>query len=98
MHLNYRSYYISSGKSCGDINDLLQLKIFNSNTHTSISHFMEIQQKEKESLTANIYHFKREAKRCNFMNNAATIRIVVKGLKDTHNLAMPAFMRRDHKP
>ena len=48
---------------------------------------MEIQQKEKESLTVCIHHFKREAKRCNFTNNAITIRIFVKGLKDTHTLA-----------
>ena len=48
---------------------------------------MEIQQKEKESLTAYIHHFKTEAKRCNFTNNADTIRIFVKGLKNTHSLA-----------
>ena len=42
---------------------------------------MEIQQKEKESLTAYIHFFKREAERCSFMNNATTIRIFVKGLK-----------------
>ena len=48
---------------------------------------MEIQQKEKESLNAYIHHFKREASRCNFTNNATTIRIFVKGLKDTHILA-----------
>ena len=54
--------------------------------HTSISDFMEMQQKEKESLTAYIHHFKMEAKRYNFTNNAATIRIFVKGLKNTHNL------------
>ena len=41
---------------------------------------MDIQQKDKESLAAYIHSFKREAKRCNFTNNAATIRIVVKGL------------------
>ena len=54
--------------------------------HTSASHLMEIQQKEKESLAAYIHHFKREAKRCNFTNSAATIRIFVKGLKNTHTL------------
>ena len=48
---------------------------------------MEMQQKEKESLAAYIYNFKREAKRYNFTNNAATIRISVKGLKDAHTLA-----------
>ena len=42
---------------------------------------MEIQQKEKESLAMYIHHFKREAKRCNFTNNATTTRIFVKGLK-----------------
>ena len=53
---------ITSGKSWDDIRDLLQLKICNSDIHTSISCFIEIQQKEKESLAAYIHHFKREAK------------------------------------
>ena len=48
---------------------------------------MEIQQTEKESLTAYIHYFKREAKRYNFTNNTATIRIFVKGLKNAHSLA-----------
>ena len=48
---------------------------------------MEIQQKEKESLAAYIHRFKREAKTCNFTNNAATIHIFVKGLKTAHTLA-----------
>ena len=48
---------------------------------------MEIKQNEKESLAMYIHHFKRKAKRYNFTNNAATIRIFVKGLKDVHNLA-----------
>ena len=78
---------ITSGKSWEDIKDLLQLKICNTNIHTSICHFMEIQQKQKDSLGTYIHHFKREAKRCNFTNNAATIRIFVKSLKGTHTLA-----------
>ena len=49
---------------------------------------MELQQKEKESLTTYIHHFKREARRCNFTNNAANIRIFVKGLKNAHTLAV----------
>ena len=48
---------------------------------------MDIQQKDKESLAAYIHRFKREAKRCNFTNNAATIRIFVKGLKNAYTLA-----------
>ena len=31
---------------------------------------------------------KQEAKRCNFTNNAATIRIFIKGLKNAHSLAI----------
>ena len=37
---------------------------------------MDIQQKEKESLAAYIHHFKREASRCKFDNDAATIRFL----------------------
>ena len=48
---------------------------------------METQQKEKESLEAYIHHFKREAKRCNFTNSTATIRIFVTGLRNAHTLA-----------
>ena len=52
---------------------------------------MEIQQKEKESLAAYIHHFKTEAKRCNFTNNPATIRIFIKGLKNAHRLATQIY-------
>ena len=52
---------------------------------------MEILQKEKESLAAYIHHFKREPKRCNLPNNASTIRIFVKGLKNAHTLAVQVY-------
>ena len=78
---------LTSGKCWDDIKDLLHLKLCNSDIHTSVSCFMEIQQKEKESLAAYIHHFKREAKRCNFTNSTATIRIFVKGLRNAHMLA-----------
>ena len=54
---------------------------------------MEIQQKEKESLTAYIHHFKREAKRCNFTNSTATMRIFVKGLRNAHMLAAQIYKK-----
>ena len=76
--------------------DSLHLKICNSDIHMSVSHFMEIQQKEKESLAAYIHHFKREASRCKFDNDAATIRIFKKGLK-MHTLWQQESMKRDHK-
>ena len=52
---------------------------------------MEIQQKEKESLTAYIHCFTRGAKRCNFTNSTATIRIFVKGLRNAHMLAAQIY-------
>ena len=65
-------------KTWQEIKDSLCLKICNSDIHASISHFMDIQQKEKESLAAYIHHFKQEASRCKFDNDAATIRIFYK--------------------
>ena len=52
---------------------------------------MEIQQNEKESLAAYIHHFKREASKCKFDNDAATIRIFIKGLRNVHTLATRVY-------
>ena len=52
---------------------------------------MEIQQKEKETLAAYIHDFKREASRCKFHNDATTIRIFIKGLKNAHTLATRVY-------
>ena len=38
--------------------DSLCLKISNIDIHTSISHFMDIQQSDKESLAAYVHQFK----------------------------------------
>ena len=45
-------------KTWEEIKDSLHLQICKSDIHTSISHFMDIQQKEKESLAAYVHHFK----------------------------------------
>ena len=66
-------------KTWEEIKDSLHLKICNSDIHTSISHYMDIQQKEKESLASYVHHFKCEANRCKFDNDTATIRIFIKG-------------------
>ena len=50
---------LTLGKCWGDIKDILHLKLCNSDIHTNVSHFMEIQQKEWESLAAYIHHLKR---------------------------------------
>ena len=76
---------INSDKFWEEIKDLLWLKLCNANIHTYTSHFMDIQLWVKESLAAYIHRFKTEAKRCNFKNDAATIRIFVKGLKSAHS-------------
>ena len=78
---------ITLHKNWEEIKDSLHLKLCNSNIHTSISHFMDIQQKDNESLVVYIHRFKRGAKRCNFTSNTVTIRVFIKGLKNTHTLA-----------
>ena len=60
--------------------------------------FLDIQQKGK-GIPYSIHPFgevilqytKTKAKRCNFTNDAATIRIFVKGLKNAHSLAMHIY-------
>ena len=45
-------------KTWEEIKDSLHLKICNSDIHISISHFMDIQQTEKESLAVYVHGFK----------------------------------------
>ena len=78
-------------KTWGEIKDSLCLKICNSDIHISISCFMDIQQKEKESLAAYIHCFKWEASRCKFDNDATTIIILIKGLKNAHTLPTKVY-------
>ena len=82
-----------SDKTWDEIKDLVCLKICNLDIHTSVSCFIDIQQKERESLAAYIHRFKREANRCNFDNNAAKIWIFVKGLENAHTLATPVYRK-----
>ena len=79
---------LSSSKTWDKIKDTLHLKNCNLDIHTSVSHFMKIQQKEKESY---IHHFKSETNKCNFNNNAAMIWIFIKGLKNAHTLATRVY-------
>ena len=82
---------LTLNKTWEDIKDSLHLKICNSDIHMSISCFKEIQQREKESLAAYIHCFKREASRCKFNNDAATIQIFIKVLKNAHILATRVY-------
>ena len=47
-------------KTWEEIKDSLHLKMCNSDIHTSISCFMDIEQKEQESLAVYVHHFKWE--------------------------------------
>ena len=82
---------LTSNITWEEIKDSLHPKICNSDIHMSVSCFMEIQQKEKESLAAYIHHFRREASRCKFNNDAASIRIFIKGLRNVHTLATRVY-------
>ena len=49
---------LTAQKNLEVIKDSLQLKISNMDIHTSINHFMDIQQMDKESLTTYVHRFK----------------------------------------
>ena len=78
-------------KSWDEIKDSLHLKISNADIHTSISQFMDIQQTDQESLATYVHRFKQEANRCKFDNDATTIRIFLKGLKNAHTIATKVY-------
>ena len=82
---------LTTQKTWDEIKDSLRLKLSNADIHTSISHFMDIQQTDKESLAAYVYRFKHKASRCKFNNDAATIRIFLKGLKNAHTIATKVY-------
>ena len=51
-----------TGKCWGEIKGILKLKLCNANIHTYSSHFMEIQQKDNETLAAYVHCFNTAAK------------------------------------
>ena len=82
---------LKAWKSWDDIWDILHLKICNANIHTYTSQFMEIWQKENETLATYLPCFKMEAKRCDFNYDTTTICIFVKGLREAHNVAEKVY-------
>ena len=52
---------------------------------------MDIQHTDKESLATYAHRFKWEANRCKFNNDATTIRIFLKGLKNVHTIATKVY-------
>ena len=47
-------------------------------------------------LAAYVHWFNTEARRCNFTNDAATIQIFIKGLKNAHSLATCIYEKGPH--
>ena len=84
---------LTTQKNWEEIKDSLCLQISNADIHTSISHFMDIQQTDRESLATYVHRFKWEASRCKFNNDAATIRIFLKGLKNAHTIATKVYKK-----
>ena len=84
---------LTAQKSWEEIKDSLHLKISNTDIHTSISQFMDIQQTDKESLATYVHRFKWEASRCKFNNDATTIKIFLKGLKNAHSIATKVYKK-----
>ena len=69
------------------IKEQLRNHLKNASIHTYTSRFMEIQQKDSETLTAYIHRFKKEAKHCDFDSHPAKIRIFLKGLINSSKIA-----------
>ena len=65
----------------------------NTSIHTYTSRFMEIQQKDSETLTAYIHRFKKEAKHCDFDSHPAKIRIFLKGLINSSRIAPSVYKK-----
>ena len=82
---------LTAQKNWEEIKDSLHLKISNVDIHTSISHFMDMQQTDRESLAPYVHRFKWEASRCKFNNDTTTIRIFLKGLKNAHTIATKVY-------
>ena len=75
------------------IKEQLRNRLNNASIHTYTSRFMEIQQKDSETLTAYIHRFKKEAKHCDFDSHPAKIRIFLKGLTNISRIAPSVYKK-----
>ena len=83
----------SSRKCWDEIKGILRLKLWNANIHLYTSHFMELQQKDNETLAAYVHCFKTVAWRCTFHIDTVAICIFVDGLWDAHTTAATIYER-----
>ena len=80
-----------TGKCLDDIKGILRLKLCNANIHTYTSRFMEIQQKDNETVAAYIHHFKTAARQCAFGHDTTVICIFVKGFRDAPSITSKIY-------
>ena len=80
-------------QSCTHIKEQLPNHLNNASIHTCTSRFMEIQQKDSETLTTYIHRFKKEAKHCDFDLHPAKIRIFLKGLINSSRIAPSVYQK-----
>ena len=78
-------------KCLDDIRDKLHLKLCNANIPSYTSCFMEIQERDNNTLTAYVHHFKTEAKRCDFNSNTTTIHMFVEYFQDACNIMVKIY-------
>ena len=75
------------------IKEQLRNCLNNASIHTYTLRFMEIQQKDSETLTAYIHRFKKEAKHCDFDSHPAKIRIFLKGLINSSRITPSVYKK-----
>ena len=80
-----------TGKCWDEIKSILRLKLCHSNIHAYTLQFMEIQQKDNETLAAYIHCFETTTKQCTFNSDTAAIYIFVRGLWDVHTTAAKIY-------
>ena len=83
-----------TGKCWDEIKGILRIKLCNVNIHPYTSCFVEIQQKDNETIAAYIHYFKTTAKWCTFDNDTVAIHIFVKGHGDAPTIA-PKIYEKD---
>ena len=82
---------IQTGKCWDEIKGILRLKLCNANIPTYTSRFIEIQQKDNETLVSYIHHFKTAAKQCTFDKDTMVICIFVEGLRDVPTITSKMY-------
>ena len=75
------------------IKEQLRNRLNNASIHTYTLRFMEIQQKDSETLTAYTHRFKKETKHCDFDSHQAKIRIFLKGLINSSKIAPGVYKK-----